>query len=246
LAIVNREDLLNYYKKIYHPANCTIIISGKIEDNLLSLLEDLFGNWTSEEDKEKFEVNYISSDEKLHYIEKLEALQSAIRIGIPFVNRTHPDFIGLQVLNTALGGYFGSRLMNNIREDKGYTYGIGSGIASLENAGYFFIATEVGVDVTKQTLTEIEKEVNLLKTDLIDDDELNLIKNYLMGSLLGSLENAFSHAEKFKNLYFFGLGYEYYERYIKTIKTITPQQLKDLANRYWDYNSFFKIIVGKM
>jgi zinc protease len=243
---VNREDLLNYYKKIYHPANCTIIISGKIEDNLLSLLEDLFGNWTSEEDKEKFEVNYISSDEKLHYIEKLEALQSAIRIGIPFVNRTHPDFIGLQVLNTALGGYFGSRLMNNIREDKGYTYGIGSGIASLENAGYFFIATEVGVDVTKQTLTEIEKEVNLLKTDLIDDDELNLIKNYLMGSLLGSLENAFSHAEKFKNLYFFGLGYEYYERYIKTIKTITPQQLKDLANRYWDYNSFFKIIVGKM
>jgi zinc protease len=243
---VNREDLLNYYKKIYHPANCTIIISGKIEDNLLSLLEDLFGNWTSEEAKEKFEVNYISSDVKLHYIEKLEALQSAIRIGIPFVNRTHPDFIGLQVLNTALGGYFGSRLMNNIREDKGYTYGIGSGIASLENAGYFFIATEVGVDVTKQTLTEIEKEVNLLKTDLIDDDELNLIKNYLMGSLLGSLENAFSHAEKFKNLYFFGLGYEYYERYIKTIKTITPQQLKDLANRYWDYNSFFKIIVGKM
>lgn len=243
---VNREDLLNYYKKIYHPANCTIIISGKIEDNLLSLLEDLFGNWTSEEAKEKFEVNYISSDEKLHYIEKLEALQSAIRIGIPFVNRTHPDFIGLQVLNTALGGYFGSRLMNNIREDKGYTYGIGSGIASLENAGYFFIATEVGVDVTKQTLIEIEKEVNLLKTDLIDDDELNLIKNYLMGSLLGSLENAFSHAEKFKNLYFFGLGYEYYERYIKTIKTITPQQLKNLANRYWDYNSFFKIIVGKM
>jgi zinc protease len=243
---VNREDLLNYYKKIYHPANCTIIISGKIEDNLLSLMEDLFGNWTSEEVKEKFEVNYVSSAEKLHYIEKLDALQSAIRIGIPFVNRTHPDFIGLQVLNTALGGYFGSRLMNNIREDKGYTYGIGSGIASLENAGYFFIATEVGVDVTQQTLIEIEKEVNLLKTDLIDNDELDLIKNYLMGSLLGSLENAFSHAEKFKNLYFFGLGYEYYERYIKTIKTITPQQLKDLANRYWDYNSFFKIIVGKM
>jgi zinc protease len=229
---VNREDLLNYYKKIYHPANCTIIISGKIEDNLLSLMEDLFGNWTSEEVKEKFEVNYVSSAEKLHYIEKLDALQSAIRIGIPFVNRTHPDFIGLQVLNTALGGYFGSRLMNNIREDKGYTYGIGSGIASLENAGYFFIATEVGVDVTQQTLIEIEKEVNLLKTDLIDNDELDLIKNYLMGSLLGSLENAFSHAEKFKNLYFFGLGYEYYERYIKTIKTITPQQLK--------------IIVGKM
>ncbi len=243
---VKREDLLAYYKKVYHPSNCTIVVSGKIEKALLTLIEELFGSWTSEYNYENFEVNYLSSDQKLHYLEKPDALQSAIRIGIPFVNRKHPDFVGLQVLNTALGGYFGSRLMNNIREDKGYTYGIGSGIASLEKAGYFFIATEVGVDVTQQTLTEIEKEVNLLKTDLMGEDELTLIKNYLMGSLLGSLENAFSHAEKFKNIHFFGLGYDYYDSYIKTVKNITPKKLKELANQYWDYSSFYKVIVGKM
>lgn len=244
--LVKREDLLAYYKKVYHPSNCTIVVSGKIEKSLLTLIDELFGNWTSENIKENFDVDYLSVDEKLHYIEKPEALQSAIRIGIPFVNRKHPDFVGLQVLNTALGGYFGSRLMNNIREDKGYTYGIGSGIASLEKAGYFFIATEVGVDVTQQTLTEIEKEVNLLKTDLMEEEELDLIKNYLMGSLLGSLENAFSHAEKFKNIHFFGLGYDYYEEYIKTVKNTTPERLKELANQYWDYSKFYKIIVGKM
>ncbi|MBK0382550.1 insulinase family protein [Pedobacter sp. SD-b] len=243
---VKRENLLAYYQKVYQPKNCSIIVSGKIEKSVLALLEDLFGNWEGFADKEDLKVDFKSSQEKLHYIEKPDALQSAIRIGIPFVNRKHPDFIGLQVLNTALGGYFGSRLMNNIREEKGYTYGIGSGIASLEKAGYFFIATEVGVDVTQNTLAEIEKEVNLLKTELIGDGELSLIKNYLMGSLLGSLENAFSHADKFKNLYFFGLDYGYYEKYIHTIKNITPQQLKDLANQYWDYNSFYKIIVGKM
>lgn len=243
---VVREDLLAYYQQIYHPSNCTVIMAGKIESDTLALLDDLFGSWESTTKVPSFEMEFKSSATHLNYIERADALQSAVRIGTPLVNRTHPDFIGLQILNTALGGYFGSRLMANIREDKGYTYGIGSGIASLQQAGYFFISTEVGVDVTEATLVEIEKEVNLLKSALIAEDELSLIKNYLMGSLLGSLENAFSHADKFKNIHFFGLGYEYYDTYIKTIKDITPQQLKDLANKYWDYDAFYKIVVGKM
>nr|WP_294895457.1 pitrilysin family protein [uncultured Pedobacter sp.] len=243
---VKREDLLAYHQQVYHPSNCTMVISGKIENGTLPLIEELFGGWENTSKVPPFNMNFQSAGDKLNYVEKPDALQSAIRIGIPLVNRTHPDFIGLQILNTALGGYFGSRLMANIREDKGYTYGIGSGIASLQQAGYFFISTEVGVDVTSATLTEIEKEVNLLKTELIADEELGLIKNYMMGSLLGSLENAFSHADKFKNIHFFGLGYDYYDRYIKTVKSITPQELKNLANKYWDYHSFYKVVVGKM
>ena len=243
---VNRADLLDYYQKVYHPANCTIVLSGKIEEEALALIADLFGNWESETVIEPFTVALKSVDEKLIYIEKSDAIQSAIRIGIPSINRIHPDFIGYQVLNTVLGGYFGSRLMANIREDKGYTYGIGSGNASLQHAGYFFIATEVGVDVCAATLTEIEKEVNILKTELITNEELQLVKNYLMGSLLGSLENAFSHADKFKNLYFYGLGYDYYDRYIETVKTITPEDLIALANKYWNYDDFYKVVVGKM
>jgi predicted Zn-dependent peptidase len=221
-------------------------MSGKIEDKTLMLLNELFGNWKNTSTVPAFNMAYQSASDKLHYIEKPDALQSAIRIGIPLVNRTHPDFIGLQILNTALGGYFGSRLMANIREDKGYTYGIGSGIASLQQAGYFFISTEVGVDVTSATLVEIEKEVDLLKLELISEEELALIQNFMMGSLLGSLENAFSHADKFKNIYFYGLGYEYYDKYIKTVKDITPQELRDLANKYWDYDAFYKVVVGKM
>jgi predicted Zn-dependent peptidase len=244
--VIQREDLQAQYQKIYHPANCTIILSGKISSETLLLIEDLFGDWQSDDSIEAPELILGSGQQKLIYIEKPDALQSAIRIGIPTINRTHPDFIALQVLNTVLGGYFGSRLMANIREDKGYTYGIGSGNASLQKAGYFFIATEVGVDVCAATLIEIEKEVNLLKAELIAEEELQLVKNYLMGSLLGSLENAFSHADKFKNLYFYGLGYDYYERYIQTVKNIQPEELRSLAKKYWNYDDFYKVVVGKM
>jgi zinc protease len=181
----------------------------------------------------------------LYYTEKPQALQSAIRMGLPMINRTHPDFPSLQVLNTVFGGYFGSRLMANIREDKGYTYGIGSGISSLKNGGAFYIATEVGADVCKAAVDEIEKEVNRLKTELIPEEELALVRNYMLGSLLGSLENVFSHADKFKSLYFAGLDYSYYDRYTRIIKDITAEELQALANKYFKFDEFYKVIVGK-
>src|SRR5690606_27638017 len=122
-------------------------------------------------------------------IERENALQSAIRIGQLSIQRSHPDFPSLQVLNTTLGGYFGSRLMMNIREDKGYTYGIGSGIGSLKNTAFFTYSSGVGTSVCADTLKQIEFEINRLRTEPISDNELTLVKNYLLGSMLGSLED---------------------------------------------------------
>ncbi|MBS1503743.1 MAG: insulinase family protein, partial [Bacteroidetes bacterium] len=166
-------------------------------------------------------------------------------MGLPMITRVHPDFPALQVLNTVLGGYFGSRLMANIREDKGYTYGIGSGLSSLKQGGAMFIASEVGADVCRDAVSEIEKEISILKTELIPDDELALVRNYMMGSLLGSLENVFSHADKFKNIYFSGLNYDYYDRYTEVVKTVTAGELLQLANKYLDLDKFYRVIVGK-
>src|ERR1700709_917532 len=103
-------------------------------------------------------------------------------------NKTHRDYAGMTVLNTVLGGYFGSRLMSNIREDKGYTYGIGSAVVSLLHGGYFFIAAETGVKVTAPAITEIYKEIDRLKTEIIPDDELAMVKNYMSGSFLRSVD----------------------------------------------------------
>jgi len=244
---LHREDMLAHFKQMYQPSNCTIIISGKIEPQILELITDTFDkSWTNPDIKpDATQPEIKSSTEHFYFTEKPDALQSAIRMGLPVINRTHPDFPALQVLNTVLGGYFGSRLMANIREDKGYTYGIGSGMSSLKHAGAMFIATEVGADVCKAAIAEIEKEINLLKSDLIPDEELSLVRNYMLGSLLGSLENVFSHADKFKNLYFAGLDYDYYDRYVETVKTISAERLKELANVYLNFDAFYKVIVGK-
>ena len=135
--------------------------------------------------------------------------------------------------------------MANIREDKGYTYGIGSALVSLKNAGYFFIASEVGADVCTAALTEIEKEINILKAQPVNKIELSLVRNYMLGSMLGSLENALSHADKFKNIYFSGLDYDYYSKYIQTVRNISPENVLELANKYLDFDNFQKVIVGK-
>jgi zinc protease len=245
-AHLQRSQLLEYYKKAYQPSNCTMVVSGKVSETTLKSVNATFGsNWEGRTAVAKNEFSFITGTGKTHFLERPDALQSALRLGQLAINRTHPDFPALQVLNTIFGGYFGSRLMANIREDKGYTYGIGSGIASLKDAGYFFIASEVGADVCTATMTEIEKEMKLLRTELVSEGELDLVRNYMLGSLLGSLENAFSHADKFKNTYFFGLDNSYYERYVQTVRTISPQKLLELANTYLQFNKLEKVIVGK-
>lgn len=244
---LQRDDLLAHFKQMYQPSNCTLVIAGKVEKETLDLVTNTFDNgWMNAAiAADTGQPDISPSAEHFYFVEKPDALQSAIRMGLPFINRAHPDFPAVQVLNTVLGGYFGSRLMNNIREDKGYTYGIGSGISSFKQTGALFIATEVGADVCKAATVEIEKEISLLKTDLIPDEELSLVRNYMLGSLLGSLENVFSHADKFKNLYFSGLGYEYYDRYTEVVKSVTAEELLKLANEYLDFDQFYKVIVGK-
>lgn len=243
---LDRDQLVEYFNLAYKPNNCTIIASGKVEDDTISLINEYFGkHWHKGSEIQPNLFTFPARTGEEHYFEKEGALQSAIRLGKLSVNRNHPDFAALQVLNTVLGGYFGSRLMANIREDKGYTYGIGSAVISLQNAGYFFIASEVGADVCSSAIQEIQKEITLLQTELVPDEELALIKNYMLGSFLGGLENAFSHADKFKNIYFSGMDYDYYSNYVETVKSVSSEKLLELAKFYLNFDSFQKVIVGK-
>ena len=243
---LSRDQLNTYFKLAYQPKNCTVIISGKVNEDTITLIDKYFGtDWDNSIDIKQNEFKFTMGSGQEHFLERADALQSAIRIGQVSINRKHADFPGLQVLNTILGGYFGSRLMANIREDKGFTYGIGSALVSLKNTGYFFIASEVGAEVCSATLTEIEKEITLLKEQPVTEGELALVRNYMLGSMLGSLENALSHADKFKNVYFSGLDYDYYKNYINTVRNIGPAEVQALANQYLNFNSFEKVIVGK-
>ncbi|MEO5645500.1 MAG: pitrilysin family protein [Bacteroidia bacterium] len=244
--MLTRESLANFHKNNYTADRCTIVVSGKLPENMLELLESFFGDeWKAPVNIKDAELPVpVTAKERVHTIEKEGAVQSAIRMGRVLFNKTHPDYLGMQVLNTVLGGYFGSRLMANIREDKGYTYGIGSGLVSMLGGGYFVISTEVGVDVTNAALKEVYYEIDKLQTELVGEDELELVRNYLIGVFLRSTDGPFAIGDRLKGILGYGLGYDYYDRYVETIRTITAEQLRDLANKYLKKEDLIELVVG--
>lgn len=242
-----REDLKELYNNQITPSNCTLFISGKVDAEILNLVTDLFGQQWVKTQEIDTHSNPIFNDYKKELIinEKTESIQSAIRLGGLMVNRQHKDFPAIQFVNTLFGGFFGSRLMKNIREDKGFTYSIGSFVGNLKSTGFFTLASEVGVEVTKQTIQEIQKEFEILRQEKVSDTELDLVRNYMQGQLLGSLESIFSHTDKFKTTYFSGLDTSYYEYYTEVIKNMDASKVQDIAIQYFDYDTLFKVVVGK-
>lgn len=244
---LNREILQTYHQKNYHSGNCTILVSGKVKPDTNISLNKYFGKEVWKRNAPALLTGSVvqPSSEKKHLVEKKDAVQSAIRIGKVLFNKTHPDYIGLTVLNTALGGYFGSRLMSNIREDKGYTYGIGSALMSMKESGCFFISTEVGANVAGKAIDEIYFEIERLRKEPVKGNELEMVKNFMTGSFLKGIDGAFQLADRWKGLWIHGLGYDYFERYLSKINEIQPDELVYLAGKYLDSGDFYEVVVGK-
>ncbi len=240
------SDIKAFHESYYSLNNCYIIVSGNVNAEVIKELNTCFGEIELKENIIPHKQHSIPNNNRQEiYIEKENALQSAIRIGKIIPNKLHQDYFGLKVLNTILGGYFGSRLMQNIREDKGYTYGIGSGIVSMQNAGYFYIATEVGSDVTDNALKEIYNELEIISNKEVSTSELELVKNYMLGQLLNSCDGAFKMASLFENVNQYHLTLDYYNEYIKAIKNITPRTIKELGVKYFNKETLLEIVVGK-
>jgi len=244
---VQLDDIKSYYKACYTSDNCRIILAGKIDKSVLNMIEDRFGakSWNSKTSFKDVKHQLISSTEKKVFIHKKGAVQSSIRIGRPLFNKTHKDFAGIMLLNLVLGGYFGSRLMQNIREDKGYTYGINSLLLSHLTSGHFAIITEVGTDVCQAAVTEIYKEIEKLREELIPDEELNLVKNFFSGEMLRSFDSPFALSESLKGNLPFGFDNSYYENFLQNIRETSSQKIKELANTYFKKEDLYEVIVGE-
>ncbi len=246
---VERSEIINYHKKNYHAGKMRMIVSGKVNKNTLKLINTYFGNSIrvniGKPEKERIYEISTSKNHKAFFPQK-KALQSGIRIGKMLFTKKDPDYFGMLVLNMILGGYFGSRLIKNIREDKGYTYGIGSGIISMRNAGYFYIASEVGADVREKAVIEVYKEIERLRKEAVPSGELNLVKNYMTGSFLRSIDGPFALADRLLGIIDYDIDFtKYYSQYIQTIKNITSKQLLDLANKHLQEDSLYETVVGK-
>jgi len=236
----------DFHRDFYHAGNCTIMVAGKVPGFLPPMLQDVFGgnDWSgTPADKQQFNAEPALQKELL--IPKDDALQSAVRMGRQMFSRSHPDFAGMHFLNTLLGGYFGSRLMSNLREDKGYTYGVGSAIIPLKHSGYFFISAEVGSDVTRDAIREIEHELNRLCNDLVPDEELSLVRNYLQGSFLRSIDGPFALAEKYREIMLDGFDTDYFSEMLEVHQAINARQLRELAQKYLRPEEMYRLIAGK-
>jgi zinc protease len=245
---LTQQQLKDFHSRLYHSKNCKVIISGKIDDEVLTVLEKQFhlNDTTIEFVSDHKFIGITSSEERKHYIEKPDAVQTAIRIGKPMINKHHEDYPGLQILNTILGGYFGSRLMMNLREEKGYTYGVGSVIASLKHSGYFTTVCEVGVEATRDAVKEIYCEISRLINEPVDEDELSRVRNYMLGDFVRLFDGPFAQAEAIRSVLDFELDETYYEKYLHVLREITPLELQKLAVKYFQPDSMYEIIAGKM
>jgi predicted Zn-dependent peptidase len=241
------ETLKQFYSGYFRSNDCKIIMAGKIEDSTLKKIEELFGgnDWKLAS-KIRDKVQEVKPEgSRMFFEEKPEAVQSAIRIGKRFVNKKHPDYSKLKVLNMVYGGYFGSRLMSNLREDKGFCYGIYSSIASFVDDSYLCISTEVGAGVTSAAVKEIYSEIERLRTELIPEEELHTVKNYMMGTLLSDADGPFNVSELLRGLIVYDLNEDFFYRSVEETLRVTPNELRELAHRYFDPETLVEAVVGK-
>lgn len=237
--------LSDFHSAYYTPVNMAIIISGKIHVQTEELLNLYFGNIIAGLKKEGKSAGVIKSEKlKKVHISKPGMVQTAIRIGSATINKRHSDYPGLKVLDSILGGYFGSRLMKNIREEKGYTYGISSSLSSLNLSGYKVISTEVGSKNCRKTIDEIYSEIKLLQNEFVKEDEMAVVRNYMSGEMVRMFDGPFALAESFKSAWEFGLDNNYYYRLAEKISTIDADEINELARTYYNIEDLYEITVG--
>lgn len=242
---INANDLKSFFNEVVHGKLEHVIASGDLDKETIAVISDFVSGIGHINPPKKTIIPISIPKTTTQFFEVKDAMQSAIRIGYNAIPRQHDDYPALQVANMILGGYFGSRLMSNIREDKGYTYGIGSSVVPLAESGYLVIATEVGTNVTQAALEEIYKEIKLLCTVPVDKDELELARNYLVGSFIRNSDGVFAMADRFKALLYSDLDYAYYDHYFNVIENITSQEITKVAKEYFEKPHIEVVAGGK-
>lgn len=244
---VVRDDIVDFHNINYNLQHSYIVASGDINDRTIELINKYLGGVAIQSlDREMAENLQFTVTNYENYVEEKDSMQSAIRIGQQIISKTHPDYDSLVVLNTVLGGYFGSRLMSNIREDKGLTYGINSYMINYLHGGYWCIATEVVAQNTNLAIDEIIREISKLKNEPIPHKELEIVKNYIYGSYLRRFNGPISLTDRFRASKDLNIDYLHYNKSLLTMMNQSPEQLLETANKYLDYNKMIKLVVGKL
>ena len=238
---ISAHDMASYFQSTFKAHQ--IYIVGNLNDSEVALFANAFNQLAISKGNTSSARNLIEGPIHQH-VEKKNTVQSSIRLGKKSLLKSDPKYFDLQILNHLLGGYFGSRLMKNIREEKGLTYGIHSSISAFQNESLLTIGADVDNHNLALALGEIKSELNKLRTEEVESQELTLAKNHFIGSLQSDMANPFSVAEKIKNIQIFNLNKNFYQHLIDRVDQITPSEIKQAAESHFQEESFFEVTVG--
>ncbi len=240
IETINSSDLISFFNNRMKPSN--VFVLGRINNTDYSLLEKTLSS-IRPSNLPIPSYTSVNTSKPAEHIDKESSVQSSIRLGKRTIQRNHPDYPAVLILNYYLGGYFGSRLMKNLREEKGLTYGISSSLNSLKNDSILLIGTDVNKENRELAVIEILKEVNLLTTS-VNSEELELAKRHFIGRLQGEMASPFSIVGKIKNIKLFQLPAQYYQNLISSIDSFSANDLQKIAIKYFKEDSFMEVTVG--
>lgn len=245
---VTPDVLREFYRKYYHSGNCSVYVSGKVSPEIVCCIESNLGasSWGEVRPMPPLEpVEPQQTAEKHIFVEKADALQSSLKMGGFMMDRRHPDFLKARIMVTLFGGYFGSRLMSNIREDKGYTYGIGAGIVNCPGSGVLAITTEADNRYMDAIITEVYREMDRMCNELVSQEELEMVRSYMLGDFCRSYEGPFSLSEAWIYCETAGLEDDFFVRSLDAIRSVTREEIRTLAQRYFCKEKLIEVVAGK-
>lgn len=245
---ISREELSAFHSDWFGRQNVAILISGTVTDDMIASLNRHLGtDWNESTHSESgTDAPACRFTAQRSHIDKPNALQSALRIAIPTVGRSHADYIPLRILTTAFGGYFGSRLMTNIREDKGYTYSISASLLGMRHNSQISIGCQCDNSYTNTVIDEIVKEMEHLKAEPLGMEELNRVKSYMLSDLARTLDTPFSVADFHLSMLSNRIPADYFDNQVRLLGSITPEELQAMAVRYFDTDNMLITIAGNM
>lgn len=240
---LTREAVVDFYRRHYTADNCFVVCSGDLSDEALAAIENICVQLPQSGDRRELVFPAMVQTSSVR-LEHAGAVQSAVRVGRMLFTRNHPDYVGMQVVATALGGYFGSRLMRNLREERGYTYGVFAGMVNLDRAGYLAIATQVAEAAREDTLRQIYTEIERLRTEPISEQELSLVKNIMVGEMMRILDGPFGIVDVTIENVQCGTDNHAVERTVEAIRRCTPEDVLRLSEKYLRREDLVEVTVG--
>lgn len=231
LKAIDRTKIEAFHRDHYRPNNAFVLVVGAVEpDAAIAAVEKAFGTWTRGDVPEPtFAAAPTLTGRKVYFVQRPNSIQSSISVGNIAIKRSDPRWYELSLANTIFGGAFNSRIVRNIREEKGYTYSPGSVLTGFADAGFYRFSADVRNEVTGATLGEVFKEIDKMRAEGSDGQELQGAKSYMRGvfPIQTATQNGLSNV--LNTVYVFGLPKDYPETYRAKVAAVTPEQVKGAA-----------------